>query len=70
MESNEQTVIKKRFLDISSAAAMQGLSVRHFRRLLKERKIPIIKIGRKHFILFPNEGHIPFTPNGAGNAGS
>ena len=41
----------KIFLDIPSAAAMAGFSVRHFRRIIEEDFIPIMQIGRKFFIL-------------------
>ena len=41
----------KMFLDIPSAAKLAGLSVRHFRRIADEDKIPIIQISRKFFIL-------------------
>ena len=41
----------KMFLDIPNAAELAGFSVRHFRYIIKEDKIPIVKIGRKFFIL-------------------
>ena len=41
----------KMFLDISSAAEMAGFSIRHFRRIIEEDRIPIVQIGRKFFIL-------------------
>ena len=41
----------KMFLDIPTAAAMAGFSIRHFRRIIGEDGIPIIQIGRKFFIL-------------------
>ena len=41
----------KMFLDISTAAEMAGFSIRHFRRIIEEDRIPIVQIGRKFFIL-------------------
>lgn len=41
----------KMFLDIPTAAEMAGFSIRHFRRIIEEDRIPIIQIGRKFFIL-------------------
>ena len=40
----------KMFLDISHAAALAGLSIRHFRRVIEEDRVPIIQIKRKFFI--------------------
>jgi hypothetical protein len=39
------------FLDIPTAAGMAGFSLRHFRRIIEEDRIPIVQIGRKFFIL-------------------
>ena len=39
------------FLDIPTAAEMAGFSIRHFRRIIEEDRIPIVQIGRKFFIL-------------------
>jgi hypothetical protein len=41
----------KMFLDIPTAAGMAGFSLRHFRRIIEEERIPIVQIGRKFFIL-------------------
>ena len=41
----------KMFLDITTAAEMAGFSIRHFRRIIEEDRIPIVQIGRKFFIL-------------------
>jgi hypothetical protein len=41
----------KMFLDIPTAAGMAGFSIRHFRRIIEEDRIPIVQIGRKFFIL-------------------
>jgi len=41
----------KMFLDIPTAAELAGFSIRHFRRIIEEDRIPIIQIGRKFFIL-------------------
>lgn len=39
-----------RLLDIESVAVRLGVTVRHLRRLVAERRIPFIKVG--HFIRF------------------
>jgi len=39
------------FLDIPTAAELAGFSIRHFRRIIEEDRIPIVQIGRKFFIL-------------------
>ena len=41
----------KMFMDIPTAAGMAGFSIRHFRRIIEEDRIPIVQIGRKFFIL-------------------
>ena len=41
----------KMFMDIPTAAEMAGFSIRHFRRIIEEDRIPIVQIGRKFFIL-------------------
>ena len=41
----------KRLLDISSAAFQAGYSPRHFRRIIEEDHIPVLKIGQKYFIV-------------------
>jgi hypothetical protein len=41
----------KMFLDIPTAADLAGFSLRHFRRIMEEDRIPIVQIGRKFFIL-------------------
>lgn len=41
----------KMFLDIPTAADLAGFSIRHFRRIIEEDRIPIVQIGRKFFIL-------------------
>jgi hypothetical protein len=50
VSSNSQPRTKT-FLDIPTAAEMAGFSIRHFRRIIEEDRIPIIQIGRKFFIL-------------------
>ena len=40
----------KTFLNISSAARLDGYSVRHFRRIIEDNEIPVMEIGRKLFI--------------------
>ncbi|OGE91709.1 MAG: hypothetical protein A3F44_01565 [Candidatus Doudnabacteria bacterium RIFCSPHIGHO2_12_FULL_47_25] len=42
---------KKQFLDIPTAAELAGFSIRHFRRIMDDDKIPIMQIGHKFFIL-------------------
>lgn len=39
------------FLDIPTAASLAGFSIRHFRRIIEDEKIPTMRIGRKFFIL-------------------
>ena len=46
-----QRKTQKHFLDIPSAALQAGYSPRHFRRIIEEDRIPIMQIGRKHFII-------------------
>jgi hypothetical protein len=45
------TTRTKMFLDIPTAAELAGFSIRHFRRIIEEDRIPIVQIGRKFFIL-------------------
>jgi hypothetical protein len=42
---------QRRFWDIPSAAVEAGYSSRHFRRIIEEEGIPVMRIGRKFFIL-------------------
>ena len=54
MLTQETTAVPQRtkmFLDIPTAAGMAGFSLRHFRRIIEEDRIPIVQIGRKFFIL-------------------
>ena len=39
------------FLDIPNAAELAGFSIRHFRRIIEEDRVPIVQIGKKFFIL-------------------
>ena len=41
----------KMFMDIPTAAELAGFSLRHFRRIMEEDRIPVVEIGRKFFIL-------------------
>ena len=50
MNGNEVRM-QRRFWDIPSAAVQAGYSSRHFRRIIEEEGIPVMRIGRKHFIL-------------------
>ena len=45
---------RKTFLDVPSAARLAGFSIRHFRRIIEEDEIPIMRIGRKFFIVAKN----------------
>ena len=40
----------RRLLDIPSAALHAGYSARHFRRIIEEDHIPVIRIGQKYFV--------------------
>jgi hypothetical protein len=53
VQSEPKTSYKasKMFLDIPSAAYQAGYSLKHFRRVLDEDRIPVIQIGNKCFIL-------------------
>ena len=51
MKSTVECATKRTFLDIPNAAELAGFSVRHFRRIIEEDRIPIVQIGRKFFIL-------------------
>ena len=46
-----QRKTQRNFLNISSAAFETDYSPRHFRRIIKEDRIPVLQIGRKFFIL-------------------
>jgi hypothetical protein len=39
------------FLDIPTAASLAGFSIRHFRRIVEDDRIPTMRIRRKFFIL-------------------
>jgi hypothetical protein len=51
MNVNGESKMQKRFWDIPSAAVQAGYSSRHFRRIIEEAGIPVMRIGRKFFIL-------------------
>ena len=51
MNENGERKMQKRFWDIPSAAVQAGYSSRHFRRIIEEDGIPVMRIGRKFFIL-------------------
>ena len=38
--------IRRRLLDIDSVAEQLSTSVRHLRRLVQERRIPVVRVGR------------------------
>lgn len=39
-------VDRRRLLDIAAVAEQLGTSVRHIRRLVQERRIPVVRVGR------------------------
>jgi hypothetical protein len=47
----DQQKPRHRCLDISSAAYQAGYSSREFRKIIEEDRIPVLRIGRKHFIV-------------------
>jgi hypothetical protein len=51
MNENGERKMQKRFWDIPSAAVVAGYTSRHFRRIIEEQGIPVMRIGRKFFIL-------------------
>ena len=51
MSGNGERKTQRRFWDIPSAALQAGYSSRHFRRIIEEQGIPVMRIGRKFFIL-------------------
>jgi hypothetical protein len=51
MNVNSESKTQKRFWDIPSAAVQAGYSSRHFRRIIEDAGIPVMRIGRKFFIL-------------------
>ena len=51
MKMTDALSTKRTFLDIPNAAELAGFSVRHFRRIIEEDKIPVMQIGRKLFIV-------------------
>jgi hypothetical protein len=51
MDRNDPRKTRRRFWDIPSAAVQVGYSSRHFRRIIEEQGIPLMRIGRKFFIL-------------------
>ena len=49
--NDDKLLMKKQFLNIPSAACHAGYSTRHFRRIIEEDGIPVMRVGRKLFIL-------------------
>jgi hypothetical protein len=49
--NDDKPLLKKRFLNIPDAAGHAGYSARHFRRIIEEDGIPVMRIGHKLFIL-------------------
>jgi hypothetical protein len=56
---------QRRFWDIPSAAVQAGYSSRHFRRIIEEEGIPVMRIGRKFFILGRDLENWQLTHRGA-----
>ena len=50
-DKHDEQKVERRFWDIPSAALQAGYSARHFRRIIEEEGIPVMRIGRKFFIL-------------------
>jgi hypothetical protein len=46
-EKKDKNPSKFRMVDVLTAANMAGLSVRHFRRLIKEGEIPVVELGAR-----------------------
>jgi hypothetical protein len=51
MKAHQTDSAVRTFLGIRDAASLAGFSARHFRRILKEKLVPRVKIGRRVFIL-------------------
>jgi len=51
MNVDSERKTRRKFLDIPSAAQQAGYSSRHFRRIMEEDRIPVMRIGRKFFIV-------------------
>ena len=51
MSLTDTTKVQKKFWDIPSAAVVAGYSSRHFRRIIETDRIPLMRIGRKFFIV-------------------
>ncbi len=45
-DSVAPVVDRRRLLDIDAVAEQLGTSVRHIRRLVQERRIPVVRVGR------------------------
>ena len=51
MDSNKAAVVGRQFLNMVNAANSAGFSLRHFRRIIKDKHIRRIKIGRRFFVI-------------------
>jgi len=51
MNLNKAAVVERPFLNMVNAANLAGLSLRHFRRIIKDNPIRRIKIGRRFFVI-------------------
>ena len=49
--NRDEKIGNKMFIDLPTAAALAGFSNRHFRRIIEEKKIRTMRVGRKFFIL-------------------
>lgn len=53
VQVKEPPQTKRIYLDIPNAAGVAGISVRHFRRVLEEDNVSLMRIKRKFFITGP-----------------
>jgi hypothetical protein len=51
MNQNDIRAGQRTFLEMSNAAADAGFSLRHFRRIIRDKGIRRVKIGRRFFVL-------------------
>jgi hypothetical protein len=49
--NDDALLVQKQFWNIASAASHAGYSIRQFRKIIKEDRIPVMRIGRRFFIL-------------------
>ena len=61
MSACEAIVVKKVFVDISEAAVIAGCSVKRFRSIAEVKRIPIVQLGQKFFVLRSHFEQLPKT---------